>query len=247
MIIVFRRAALTRCYDMMRNCRGFTLVEVIIAIAVTMVLLGAIYTAVNSTQRHSVGIEGRVVAQQDVKAALDLMSLELSMASFNPTFSDGIWHTPPGGAAGCGTTSAKQEYRGIQEATANSIAVEMDINGNRVLGDPNETIRYVYDTAHQRITRATNCGGGNQAFLGAESGTRNVRVVNNDYDPVIPVFRYFDGQGTEIGDLPAGIPDIRRIEITLAVETEHINPNTGERQRLIYSTSVIPRNHVINQ
>jgi hypothetical protein len=62
------------------------------------------------------------------------------------------------------------------------------------------------------------------------------------------MFRYFDGLGNEIaaGTLPDSIPNIRRIEIILAVETEMVTPDTGTRRRMIYSTSVIPRNHAIN-
>jgi len=234
---------------------GFTLVEMMITIAVTLLLLVAVYGAVNSVQRSSAGIERKVAAQQDVKPALDLMALEISMASYNPTYATNIWVNPPGGASTCGATSANQNYRGIQEATANSIAVEMDIRGTAdgsapdgALGDPNETIRYNYDTVNQYITRSTNCSGGNQAFLGdVPANTRAVRVINNTLG--IPLFRYFNGAGTEIAasNLPAGIPDIRRIDITLAVETEEIDPATGTRRRLIYSTSVIPRNHAISQ
>ena len=36
-----------------------------------------------------------------------------------------------------------------------------------------------------------------------------------------------------------------RIDITLAVETENVDSDTNQRRRLIYSTSVIPRNHAI--
>jgi esterase/lipase superfamily enzyme len=42
---------------------------------------------------------------------------------------------------------------------------------------------------------------------------------------------------------PAAIEKIRRIEIILAVETDDVDINSKERKRIIYSTSVIPRNH----
>jgi len=230
----------------LKRINGFTLVEVMVAMAVGMVLLAGVYMAVNSTQRHSTSIERRVTAQQDVKPALDIIALEIGMASYNPTFAPNLWVTPSGTCLG---TAANQSYRGIQEATANSIVVEMDIgpggDGDGMMGDPNEVIRYNYDTANQYITRATNCAGG-QPFLGdTVAGRKTVRVINNTLG--IPVFRYFNGQGAEIAGagLPAGIPNIRRIEIVLAIETEDIDANTGQRKRLIYSTSVIPRNHAI--
>ena len=240
----------------MKEMKGFTLVELIIAMGVTVVLMGAVYMAVNAAQRHSFAIESKVTAQQDVKPTLNLMAMEIGMASYNPTSADNLWVNPPGGTGTCGSTvGVNQTYHGIQEATANSIAVEMDISGpsgspsNGALGDPNETIRYNYDTVNQYITRATNCGSG-QPFLGdtAASGRpRTVLVINDTLG--LPVFRYYDGMGTEIvsAGLPAGISNIRRIDITLAVETEFKDPNSNQRRRLIYSTSVIPRNHAISQ
>lgn len=236
----------------MRDAKGFTLVELMVAVGVAMGLLLAVYMAINSTQRHSTSIERKVTAQQDVKPALDIMALEIGMVSYNPMAATNLWVNP----TDCSTVSAIQPYRGIQEATANSIVVEMDISGspggdgNGALGQPNEIIRYNYDTANQYITRATGCGGGNQPFLGdTVAGQKTVRVINSTLG--IPVFRYFDGLGTEIlegttaNDLPARIPDIRRIEIILAVETENVDANSNQRRRLIYSTSVIPRNHAI--
>ncbi len=240
----------------MKQRNGFTLVELMIAMGVTMGLLAAVYMAVNSAQRHSSAIERKVTAQQDAKPAIDLMAMEIGMASYNSNKTTGNWLV----AADCTTVSTNQAYRGIQEATVNALTVEMDVNDN-CTGDndpicmrnytgnpnPNEVIRYNYDTANQYITRETNCGGG-QPFLGdtAASGTpRTVRVINGTLG--FPVFRYYDGAGAEItaAGLPAGIPNIRRIDIVLALETEDVDPNTGQRRRLIYSTSVIPRNHAI--
>ncbi|MEI6608234.1 MAG: prepilin-type N-terminal cleavage/methylation domain-containing protein [Deltaproteobacteria bacterium] len=232
----------------MRDAKGFTLVELLIAVGVAMGLLVAVYMAVNSTQHHSTAIERKVTAQQDLKPVLDIMAMEIGMVSYNPTAATNLWVNPTGSCLG---TASNQIYRGIQEATANSIVVEMDIgpggDGDGMLGDSNEVIRYNYDTTNQYITRETNCGGG-QPFLGdtAASGRpRTVRVINNTLG--IPVFRYYNGTGTEIAStgLPAGIPNIRRIDITLAVETEDVNANTGQRISLTYSTSVIPRNHAI--
>jgi prepilin-type N-terminal cleavage/methylation domain-containing protein len=235
-----------------KNAKGFTLVEILFALFIGLLLLGTVYVSMISGQRSSAALEDKIVAQQDARAALELMALEIGMASYNPNFVPGIWRDGPAGT--CGGVALNQTFKGIQEATTNSITVEMDIDENSTLGGANETIRYVYNPAvgQERITRETNCGGGAQPFLGDVQGTqgRSVRVINNTLIPNIPMFRYFDGMGVEIpaGSLPAGIPNIRRIEITLAVETEDIDPNstTMQRRRMIYSTSVITRNHAIN-
>lgn len=227
-----------------RNHRGFTLVEIIFAMATGVVVMGAVYMAMITGQRSSVGIEQRVSAAQDIRASLEIMSMEIGMASFNPNFVPGIWIEP----GGCANPSASQGFRGIQAAGPNAITVEMDINENGAVGDANEVITYVYDVPNQRITRSTNCGGG-QPFLGEVVGTqgRSVRILNGDPAINIPVFRYFDGQGVDItGGLPAAIPNIRRIEIALVVETENADPATQQRQRMVYTNGVIIRNHAFS-
>jgi hypothetical protein len=71
-----------------------------------------------------------------------------------------------------------------------------------------------------------------------------VRVINGDPAVNIPVFRYFNGQGVDItAGLPAAIPNIRRIEIALVVETNDIDPLNNQRQRMVYTNGVILRNH----
>jgi len=239
-----------------KNDKGFTLVEVLFAIAVGMLLLGAIYTVMVSGEKSSVTMERKVIAQQDARAALQIMALEIGMASYNSNFTASIWRNP----GDCTSAAANQTYKGIPLAATNSITVEMDINENGSVGPPdgNEIIGYVYDTANQRITRETSCGGA-QPFLGddpASGRPRTVRVINDingngvyDDGTDIPIFRYYDGAGNLIpfASLPANIPNIRRIDITLAVETEEIDSNTGQRRRMIYSTSVVPRNHAMPQ
>lgn len=213
--------------------KGFTLVEILLALFVGLLLLATVYFSVVSGQRSSVAIESKVVAQQDVRAILDVMALEIGMASYNPTYSLTLW----------------DEWRGIRDVPNPSpppsnfpmdqaIRVFMDLQGTRTLS----SITYLYDADNQRITR--DIGGGAEPFLGDAVGSpRSVRVVNNAAG--LPVFRYFDPTGAEIpvANLPARIPEIRRIAVTLAVETEDLDPNTRQRRRMIYTTSVIPRNH----
>ena len=233
----------------MKDDQGYTLVEMVISIAVGIVIIAVIYAVVNMGQRSTVNVERKVAAHQDARSALELMSLEIQMASFNPTYAPNIWVAP----GNCTPGSGNQAYRGIQAATDSSITVESDINQNGVIGgsgNPNEVITYAYNSASQYITRLTGCSGGsNQSFLGdapTSGNPRTVRVINT---AAVPVFTYYDAQGTQIAaaGLPAGIPNISRIDITLWVETENVDPNSGQRRRTVYSTSVIPRNHVIKE
>lgn len=220
----------------MNNHKGFTLVEVIVAMTITMLMLIAIHGVINVSQRSTSGIERKVMAQQDEKTALDLMEMEIRMASFNPNFitDASLWLAP----ANCFSPTANPTFKGIQLADASNITVEMDINESSAIMDAtNEIISYQYDVANQRITRGTNCGAQEPILGGTLAGQKTVRVINNTLG--LPVFRYFNGAGVET----ANIPDIRRIDIALAVETEYPNPTTNQPTRMIYSTSVIVRNH----
>lgn len=244
----------------MNKEHGFTLVEVLVAMAIGIVLLTAIYGAIDMGQRSSGGIEKKVIAQQDVRSVLGLMAMEIRMVSYNPSLMAGIWVNPancinsPVGSAQY--PNYRNTYQGIIEATPNSLIIEMDVDGSEIIGDSaNEIISYGYDQANRYIWRETRrqgtCVQNRQPMLGAAnvgSEQKTVFVVNDiDNDSAytagvdIPVFRYYDGSGAEI--LPANLSDridqIRRIEITLVVDTIDT-----ERRRLIYSTSVIPRNHL---
>lgn len=240
------------------RAEGFTLVEVILALFIGAVLMSAIYAVMISGQKSSVGVERKVATQQDVKAALEIMAMEISMASYNPFFGMGMWLQND-----C-ITVGNPAIKGIQEATPTSITVEMDIVENGSIGgsDQNDVIRYVYvhDGANQYITRSTNCGTA-QPFLGADPGvapvgTRTISVINNTVPinngpaaGVPAIFRYYDSSGTELypdTTTTADIPNIRRVDITLAVETEEVDPSTGNRRQMSYSTSVLVRNHGLN-
>jgi len=228
----------------MKKIEGFTLIEIVAAMFIGLFMLGAIYVSAISGQKSSLAIDSKVGTQQDTRATLEVMVVEISMASYNSNFIPNIWVDP----TNCATISGNQAYKGIQAATANSITVEMDTDNSGFVGDnPNEVISYVYDIANQRITRGANSGGACGAansFLGdVPTNPRMERVVNSDLN--IPIFRYFDGLGNEIlpANLPANIPNIRMIQITLVVDTENVDPNSFLRRRMIYTTSLVPKNH----
>lgn len=259
------------CKILLISRTGFTLIELMIAIAVGIVVLAAVTMSLRSGLQSSVGIQAKTTAQQDARAGVEIMAVEIGMSSYNPTFNRLIWADLATTAGlNCSVLTADPNdplKKGILEATASSITVEADLNNDGIIGSTgqqNEVIRYVYVTAggEAYITRCTCCtnsstGGGGQPFLGntiASGQQRTVRVINNQAG--IPVFRYFYGTGVEFtpnpnltvcSDTPlnAHICNIRRIDITLVVESDTIDPMTKQRPRAIYSTSVVPKNHPV--
>lgn len=196
------------------DARGFSLIEMLIAIATGLIILSAILLTTQSGLRSSTGIQANVSAQQDIRLALQVMALEIGMASFKlPQYSNQIWadlSTTSGQQCSVSTASPSDpNKKGILEATPNSITVEQDINGDGIIGStgqPNEVIRYVFvnSGSNQYITRCTCCtsgstGSGGQPFLG-DVGTmgsaRAVKIKNAELN--IPLFRYYYANGTEL-------------------------------------------------
>ena len=263
----------------MKRQRGFTLIEIVFALFVGLLLMGAAYVAMTTGQKTSAGVERKVAAQQDIRAALQAMSLEISMASYNVNVFGGFWHDLPvlGSDTPVSCTGAgDQTYKGIREATATRLILEMDNNENKQVGDAaGEIVVYDYDMLKQYITREVPlCGAPRllanaQAFLGEDEASglpRSVRVINNNLEnPArsiqngagrVAVFRYYDGIadvlnpfGKELnpGTTPSEIPNIRRIDIILAVETDELDPSTRSRKQMTYSSSVLVRNHALSQ
>jgi prepilin-type N-terminal cleavage/methylation domain-containing protein len=233
--------------------KGFTLVEVLLALAIGTIIMSAILTAVMQGYSSSSGIEQSVSVQEDVRAALDMMSHEIAMASYSRVEPANIqkWRATDGTpnliCSACSEPTTCQ-YKGIQEATANIITVEMDNAApeDGVIGGPNEVIRYEYISGQQRITRATGCSGNPEPFLSADATAtlkaKNVAVTNTPRG--ISLFQYYDGSDAEIlpAALPAKIPDIRRVKINIAVQAT-VADSKGQKREMIYSTSVLVRNH----
>jgi hypothetical protein len=144
-----------------------------------------------------------------------------------------MWCSVGCGGAGTGV----QANKGIQQATSTTITVEMDINENTAIDNTgSEIITYNYNANNQMITRSTSCGNA-ESFLGENSATRTVRVVNGN----TPVFQYFDRDGNATNN----IPDIKRVLITLIVQSAQNSAMSNQPITTIYTTSVVPRNHAI--
>lgn len=224
--------------------KGFTLVELMISIAVGMLIMLAVYGAMEMAQRSSVSVVNKVTTQQDVRSVLDLMAMEIRMASYNPRNTATTWGTIPA-CASMGLVTPVTALKGIQLANRNSIIAAMDLNSSAVIGDAsNEYLMYSYDGT-STIRRNVSCGG-NDAILGGTGTSTNVRNAAAG----LFLFRYFDRLDNDITAAveasQAQIANIRRILITIVADTEQTDQGMQQPRRMIYSTTVIVRNHVLS-
>jgi len=93
----------------MTNRRGYTILELLVAIAISGIFMGAIYSAYISEQRSTLGNEQVSAMQRNLRSALYYMEKEIRMAGCDPT----------------GRTNA-----GIIQANANLIEFTGDIDGD---------------------------------------------------------------------------------------------------------------------
>jgi type IV pilus assembly protein PilW len=123
--------------------QGFTLLDLLLALALSSLLLAGIYNVFISQQKVYSVREQVAEMQQNARAGMDMMTRELRMAGYDPT-----------GAAGAS----------IVIATATTIQCTMDLNNDGDLDDDNEDVTYtLYDAdsdGDQDLGRDT--GGGNQ-------------------------------------------------------------------------------------
>jgi type IV pilus assembly protein PilW len=71
-----------------KDTDGFTIIELMIAIAIAAILVSAIYVSVISQQKTQFTQQLVVDMQQNARAALFLMQREIRMAGFDPTWDD---------------------------------------------------------------------------------------------------------------------------------------------------------------
>jgi len=124
--------------------QGITLIELMIAMTIFLLVLGAIYSTFQSQHKSYLMQEEVAAMQQNIRAAMFYITKEIRMAGCDPT-----------GDAGAG----------IVTANADSISFTEDIRGDAdgsdpdgATNDPNESIAYALSS--NNLVR--NTGGGNQ-------------------------------------------------------------------------------------
>ena len=117
----------------LKNERGYTLQELLVAIPLGMLILGGVMTVFISQSRSYHAQEQINEMQQNARAAMDIMVREIKMAGYDPTNIPGFVALP--------TTIATQ------------IRVVANLNEDNDANDNNEDITYTYNAANDLIQR----------------------------------------------------------------------------------------------
>lgn len=85
--------------DLKKNCQGFTLIEIIVAIAIASIVMAGVFSTYKGQQDAHMGQVQVLEMQQNIRAALHVMLKEIRMAGYDPQGTSGAGIV----AAGAGT------------------------------------------------------------------------------------------------------------------------------------------------
>jgi type IV pilus assembly protein PilW len=176
--------------------QGFTIVELLIAMVVALLALGAIYSTFLNQHKSYVVQEETAVMNQNLRIALFYMQREIRMAGCDPT----------------GNADAK-----IITANATSINFTEDIRGDFVESDPDGDT----DDANENITYCLkannlvkNTGGGNQLVV------QNIDAIDFVYLDGSSPPNVLNPEGS---DVPGeNLDQIRSVVLTMVARTDKI-------------------------
>ncbi|WP_299978199.1 prepilin-type N-terminal cleavage/methylation domain-containing protein [Desulfobacula sp.] len=181
---------------------GFTLIEILITMAITGIISTALFVSFQSQQKSYVVQENVAAMQQNLRAGMDMMVREIRMAGYDPY----------GGSAGAGITIAVVD--GNNNSTIEfTIVADDDGDDNNNDGTTDETgelktIKYeIYDAY-----------GDGRNDLGRQVGSSasTKRAVSENIDALEFFYTLLDGSKTLTPD-PALV---RSVQITLLARVE---------------------------
>jgi len=180
-----------------KSSRGLTLIELMVALSIGMIVLGAL-TATFILQRKAYSAQEQVIEMtQTARAAMDMIGREARMAGYfnsaNPMQRD---------------SSANPHFVGIPVADSR-LEILADLDGDGDTGDANEHIIYTFDAANRMIRR--NTGGGAQPFA------ENIQAFS---------FMYLNENGSPAAT-DAAVRKIRITVTARTVKSDSHDPGSG--------------------
>lgn len=230
-----------------KHSRGFTLIEVLIALAIAGIVISSLYSIFTPQTKTYANQEQIVDVQRSLRFAMSLMERDLRNLGYNPggltesrATSDGVDNDCDGTVDESDNDASlfvmEAEQVGLIEATESSLTFSQDLNGDgKVCGDK-EMVRYSLvdmDLKRNDTPVSGNIERLNLIYLDEDGGVasrveeiRSVQIAligrTSDEDPAYTnTNSYINLQGTEI--LPAQNDGYRRRLLTTQVYMRNLD------------------------
>ena len=206
---------------------GFTMTELLVAMAMTAIVMAAVYSTYKSQQDSYVAQEQVVEMQQNIRASFYQLARDLRMAGYNPLRSSYVG----------GFTATKLVSDGNDETTTTSthLAFYMDLNTPGIPDSPNGRIG-TDDDEEQIAYRFFN-----NALQKFRVSDDTWQTVADNIDAVD--FVYLDPDGTDITNQVENTPtalstvtelpfidSIRSVEISIGARTGRVDNDFTDTQ-----------------
>jgi len=200
------------------NCStGFSLVELLVVLAVFTFIVGGLFTVLNKGQIRYAFEQDVTEAQQSARNAIDMMGREIRLAGFPKTsYYDG--------ALGYNTNS-NTIAKGFTTSNATDVVFEGDINEDGIV----EVVEYNLSGSTLQRSTVAKPGGGVAATPSFKTLAENVRSLS---------FTYYDAAGSTT-TVPA---NVRRVQVNLNLSTSRVDPETRRLRTVSVSTMALARN-----
>jgi prepilin-type N-terminal cleavage/methylation domain-containing protein len=202
---------------------GFTLVELMIVLAIFGLLMGMIFSSLAESQNTSVIARDEGEMNQNLQDVLTLMTSEMRCIGFPPvSYYDQSYLQSP-------SSPKNLVAQGLVEASSSVLKFQGDINGDKIV-----------DYVHYYLS-----GSGAPYSLHRFAGSMNpdgslpggsAQKVSEQVESL--QFRYFDRSGNET----ANLPDISTVELRITMRGKNVDPLTKIYRTLSETTRVHPQN-----
>lgn len=205
-LILVGNSELTMKRKIKYNQNGFTLIEVLVTMAISIVVLGGIFVTYSNQQKTYVSSDHLAEMQQNLRAAILIMSSEIREAGCDPTQK-----------ANAGVISATSvQFHFTRDIAGHAINAEQ---GDGELDDPNENITFGFSLTND----------GNSDGI-ADAGAANLgRNTGGGFQPIAEniqaiEFNYILDDGTTAFNPTASqLFDIRAVQISVLARASAID------------------------
>lgn len=210
-----------KSYLSIQNNKGLTLIELMIVLVLSLLLMGAVYMTFQ-LQHNSGQAQTQVAAtQQDIRAAMDIIAMDIMHA--------GLSRDPSGSIQGIPTGTSN----------TNTLQLQMDFNNDSAVTTGGEDI--IYQLNNGNLERVDVNAGVTQVIA------RNVTVLTFQYlgRTTANTTQQIDPGAGTLSQAQARA--VRFIEVTITKQGEQVDPQTGNPVQRTLSRWICRRNGTIDE